>query len=55
MGNKIQFAKNLRKNSTEAEKYLWKKLRAKQFLELKFRRQQPIGSYIVDFICFEKD
>jgi very-short-patch-repair endonuclease len=47
-------AKVLRKRSTEAEKRLWGKLRAKQLGKLKFRRQQPIGKYIVDFISFEK-
>ncbi|MBI4652858.1 DUF559 domain-containing protein, partial [Candidatus Kuenenbacteria bacterium] len=39
----IPFAKNLRKNSTEAEKLLWRYLRTKQFNNLKFRRQQVIG------------
>jgi very-short-patch-repair endonuclease len=48
-------AKNLRKNLTDAERFLWKHLRAKQVEELKFRRQEPIGKYIVDFVCFEKD
>ena len=38
---------------TEAEKRLWNKLRNKQ-LGVKFRRQQPIGDYIVDFVSFEK-
>jgi len=47
-------AKNLRRNSTKAENLLWGYLRAKQFDELKFRRQQPIGNYVVDFVCFEK-
>ncbi|MBI4652697.1 endonuclease domain-containing protein [Candidatus Kuenenbacteria bacterium] len=50
----IPFAKNLRKNSTEAEKLLWRYLRTKQFNNLKFRRQQVIGKYIVDFVCFNK-
>jgi len=48
------FSKLLRKNSTEAEKLLWRHLRAKRMLGFKFRRQQPIGRYIVDFACFEK-
>jgi very-short-patch-repair endonuclease len=48
-------AKNLRKNSTDAERVVWKFLRAKQIEGLKFRRQEPIGKYIVDFVCFEKD
>ncbi len=46
-------AKNLRNNLTEAEKKLWYFLRNNQ-LGVKFRRQQPIGKYIVDFICFDK-
>ena len=39
---------------TDAEQLLWRHLRAKYFCSLKFRRQQPIGPYIVDFVCFEK-
>jgi very-short-patch-repair endonuclease len=33
---------------------LWRHLRARQLEGLKFRRQQPIDNYIVDFVCFEK-
>lgn len=44
-------AKRLRENMTEAEKVLWEKLRMKRFHNLKFRRQHPIGLYIVDFYC----
>jgi very-short-patch-repair endonuclease len=29
-------------------------LRSRNFMELKFRRQEPIGNYIVDFVCYEK-
>ena len=47
-------ARKLRNNMTEAEKYLWYTLRSKNINGLKFRRQQPIGSYIVDFACLEK-
>ena len=47
-------AKSLRKRATDTERLLWKYLRASQFEGLKFRRQQPIGKYIVDFVCFEK-
>jgi len=50
----IPFAKNLRKRATDTERIVWKHLKAKHFKGLKFRRQQPIGKYIVDFICFEK-
>jgi very-short-patch-repair endonuclease len=47
-------AKVLRKNFTDTERLLWKYLRAKQTEGCKFRRQEPIGSYIVDFVCQEK-
>ena len=47
-------AKDLRRNSTDAERFLWKHLRLKQVEGSKFRRQEPIGNYIVDFVCFEK-
>ena len=47
-----QRARTLRKQSTHAEKLLWRHLRSKQLQGVKFRRQQPIGKYIVDFVCF---
>lgn len=47
-------AKSLRKRPTDAERFLWKYLRANQIDGLKFRRQEPIGKYIVDFVCYEK-
>jgi len=47
-------ARALRKNSTEAEKVLWGHLRFWQVEGYKFRRQQPLGNYIVDFVCLEK-
>jgi very-short-patch-repair endonuclease len=46
-------AKTLRKNATDAERQLWRYLRKRQ-LGVKFRQQQPLGHYIVDFVCFEK-
>jgi len=46
-------ARQLRKNPTEAERVLWRHLRLRQFERCKFRRQQSIGQYIVDFVCFE--
>ncbi len=49
----IAIARNLRKRLTDAEKVLWKHLRLKQLEGFKFRRQQLIGNYIVDFVCFE--
>jgi len=50
----IPLAKNLRKRTTDTEQLLWQHLRAKRFAGLKFRRQEPIGTYIVDFVCFEQ-
>ena len=47
-------ARSLRNNPTEAERALWKHLRLRQLEGQKFRRQQPVGRYIVDFVCFEK-
>jgi very-short-patch-repair endonuclease len=52
--NNIKFAKNLRKNVTNTEKYLWKHLRGNQIEGYKFRRQHPIGKYIVDFVNLER-
>ena len=49
----LPFAKRMRHTSTEAEARLWWHLRAARLNGLKFRRQQPIGDYIVDFVCFE--
>jgi methylase of polypeptide subunit release factors len=47
----ISKANELRKNSTDTEKKLWSHLRNKQLAGYKFRRQQSIGPFIVDFIC----
>jgi 5-methyltetrahydrofolate--homocysteine methyltransferase len=47
-------AKRLRQKQTEAERKLWFKLRDNQVCGNKFRRQEPIGTYIVDFVNFEK-
>jgi very-short-patch-repair endonuclease len=42
----------MRANPTEAERRLWSLLRAKRFRGVKFKRQQVIELYIVDFVCF---
>jgi very-short-patch-repair endonuclease len=47
-------ARELRKNLTDAERALWKHIRFRQLGGHKFRRQQPIDNYIVDFVCLEK-
>jgi len=49
-----QLARSLRKNQTDAERKLWRRLRARELCGFKFRRQYPIAPYIVDFICVEK-
>ncbi len=49
-----QFARKLRRNSSDVEQLLWSNLRNKNLQNLKFRRQQPIGNFIADFVCFEK-
>lgn len=49
----LNLAKNLRSNQTEAERKLWYHLRAHRFMGFKFKRQKPIGRYIVDFVCVE--
>ncbi|MGJ0515835.1 MAG: endonuclease domain-containing protein [Methylomicrobium sp.] len=46
-------ARILRKNQTNVEQLLWKRLRNRQLLGQKFRRQFPIEPYIVDFVCLE--
>lgn len=49
----IEEARELRKNQTTAEEIFWQLVRNRKFLNLKFRRQHQIGSYIVDFYCSE--
>ncbi len=48
-------SRELRRNSTDAERLLWKYLKAKQLEGLKFRRQEQIGHFIVDFVCYERN
>jgi very-short-patch-repair endonuclease len=50
---KHEFARRLRRKQTDAERRLWRVLRDRRLGHHKFRRQQPIGTYIVDFVCFE--
>ncbi len=47
-------ARQLRTNLTDAERKLWAHLRLRQIEGCKFRRQRPIGPYIVDFVCLER-
>ncbi len=45
--------RQLRQNMTLAEQSLWRHLRGKRLAGYKFRRQQPLGTYILDFVCLE--
>jgi very-short-patch-repair endonuclease len=47
-------AQELRRNPTEAERKLWPHLRLRQLGGHRFRRQHPLGKYIVDFVCLGK-
>jgi very-short-patch-repair endonuclease len=47
----FQFAESNRKNLTEAEALLWARLKNKQLKGYKFRRQHPLGAFILDFYC----
>jgi very-short-patch-repair endonuclease len=49
----LKFARQLRRNQTDAEKMLWSKLRDRALNGYKFRRQVPVGHYIADFLCQE--
>jgi len=50
---KHDFARRLRRDQTDVERKLWYALRSRRFHGFKFRRQQPIGAYIADFVSFE--
>jgi very-short-patch-repair endonuclease len=52
--NLLNFAKNNRRSLTPAETKLWNILRDSKLEGCKFRRQETISNYIVDFICYEK-
>ncbi|WP_407352723.1 endonuclease domain-containing protein [Luteimonas sp. R10] len=50
----LDSARRLRRETTDAERKLWRHLRAGQLDGLKFRRQHPIPPYIADFCCIEE-
>lgn len=52
-GNTLAKAQRLRREMTDAERKLWYTLRNRQLDGAKFRRQQPIGPFIADFVCQE--
>jgi very-short-patch-repair endonuclease len=47
----LAFRRQLRQRSTDVERALWTLLRAKRFGGFKFRRQHPVGPYVLDFYC----
>ena len=47
----VRLTQRLRKHSTDSEQLLWKYLRSDIFQGLKFRRQHPLGLFVVDFVC----
>jgi len=49
----VKLSRALRSSPTEAERRIWQHLRERQVEGFRFRRQRPIGAYIVDFICLE--
>jgi very-short-patch-repair endonuclease len=51
MALRVATARKLRRNQTGAERELWFRLRDRRLRGLKFRRQVPIGNYVVDFCC----
>jgi len=50
----IELARELRRKQTDAESLMWSALRNRQLAGAKFRRQHPIGDYILDFYCHEQ-
>src|SRR5262249_56400047 len=49
----VRFARQLRSNMTDAERKLWFALRDRRLATYKFRRQVPLGPFIVDFVCYQ--
>ena len=50
--NIIKNCRRLRKDQTDAEKVMWICLRSRQMSGVKFRRQYPVGKYILDFYAY---
>ncbi len=49
----VPAARRLRQRETDLERRLWRELRNRRAFGLKFRRQHPVGPYVVDFACLE--
>src|SRR5215472_14944091 len=54
MGARTQSSRQFRRCATPAERLLWRHLRARRLAGYCFRRQQPLGPYIVDFACLRR-
>jgi very-short-patch-repair endonuclease len=54
MNDLTSLARKLRREQTPAERTLWRQLSNRKVMDAKFRRQHPIGDYIVDFVCLER-
>jgi len=48
------YAREMRKKMPDAEQLLWHLIRNRRVVGAKFRRQHPVGRYILDFYCVEK-
>ena len=51
---KLAFRRSLRTSPTTPERILWGRLRRRQLQGFKFRRQHPVGDYVLDFYCLER-
>lgn len=51
---KLGFARAMRADPTPAENRLWQMVRGRRLGGLKFKRQEPMGPYIVDFVCHDR-
>ena len=51
--DKRDFARRLRRRSTDAERLLWRHLRRRRLADFTFRRQEPVRTYVPDFVCYE--
>jgi very-short-patch-repair endonuclease len=50
-GDNVEGARLLRRRMTSSERVLWQVLRGSQYRGLKFRRQHPVGPFVLDFYC----
>ena len=48
----LERARRLRREMSDEERVLWMLLRDRRFADFKFRRQVPLGDFVVDFVCF---